>query len=75
MELCLFEAVDSPGYETIPMRESTGYVWHGYVPGVRLGQLYGYRVHGPYDFSPKGERFNPTKLLIDPYAVGCRAGR
>jgi glycogen operon protein len=67
VELCLFETVDSPGFETIAMRESTGYVWHGYVPGVRLGQLYGYRVHGPYN-PEKGERFNPAKLLIDPYA-------
>ncbi|MGO9260630.1 MAG: glycogen debranching protein GlgX [Bryobacteraceae bacterium] len=67
VEVCLFAALDSPDYETIPLRESTGYVWHGYLPGVRLGQLYGYRVRGLYD-PERGERFNPAKLLIDPYA-------
>ena len=67
VDLCLFEAVDSPGYETVPLRECTGHVWHGYLPGVRLGQLYGYRIHGPYE-PERGERFNPAKLLIDPYA-------
>src|ERR1700744_722588 len=46
-------------------------VWHGYLPDVEPGQLYGYRVHGPYD--PKnGHRFNPHKLLIDPYARSIR---
>ena len=51
----------------IPLRECTGYVWHCYLPGVKPGQLYGYRVHGPYE-PEKGDRFNPAKLLIDPYA-------
>ncbi len=68
VELCLF---DSPyaGREThrIPLRERTEQVWHGYLPDVRPGQLYGYRVHGPYD--PRaGHRFNAAKLLFDPYA-------
>jgi isoamylase len=67
VELCLFETVDSRSAETITLRESTGYVWHCYLPGVKLGQLYGYRMHGPYD-PEKGDRFNPAKLLIDPYA-------
>ena len=67
VELCLFETVDARSSETIQMRESTGYVWHCYIPGVKLGQLYGYRVHGPYE-PEKGDRFNPAKLLIDPYA-------
>jgi len=67
VELCLFESVDSRSAETITLRESTGYVWHCYLPGVKLGQLYGYRMHGPYD-PEKGDRFNPAKLLIDPYA-------
>ena len=66
--LCLFESLapDSP-YETLSLREVTGHVWHGYIPGIQPGQLYGYRVDGPYDPSA-GQRFNPTKLLIDPYA-------
>src|SRR5690606_25429976 len=68
VELCLF---DSPyaGREThrIPLRERTEQVWHGYLPDVRPGQLYGYRVHGEYD-PRKGHRFNPAKLLFDPYA-------
>jgi isoamylase len=67
VELCLFESVDARTSETIPLRESTGYVWHCYIPGVKLGQLYGYRVHGPYE-PERGDRFNPAKLLIDPYA-------
>src|SRR2546429_4986424 len=68
VELCLFESVESP-HETIriTLPDRTDQVWHGYLPDVRPGQLYGYRVHGPYD--PKaGHRFNPNKLLLDPYA-------
>ncbi|MEM7641083.1 MAG: glycogen debranching protein GlgX [Pseudomonadota bacterium] len=64
--LCLF---DDGGAEThlIAMPERDGHVWHGYIPGMRPGQQYGYRVHGPY--APEdGHRFNPYKLLIDPYA-------
>jgi isoamylase len=65
VELCLF---DSDDHETrITVRERTAFHWHCYLPGVGPGQRYGYRVHGPYD--PKaGHRFNPRKLLIDPYA-------
>jgi isoamylase len=65
VELCLF---DDAGTETrVPLTEPTGFVWHGYVPGIGPGQRYGYRVDGPY--APQaGHRFNPTKLLIDPYA-------
>ena len=73
VELCLFDEVDSKEAETVPVRECTGYIWHCYLPGVKLGQLYGYRVHGPYD-PERGERFNPAKLLIDPYAKAL-AGR
>ena len=52
---------------TIPLREQTAQVWHNYFPDIIPGQLYGYRVHGP--FEPKqGHRFNPKKLLLDPYA-------
>jgi isoamylase len=65
VELCLF---DDDGVETrVPLQEVSGYVWHGYAPGVGTGQRYGYRVHGPYD-PAAGLRCNPAKLLIDPYA-------
>ncbi len=73
VELCLFDDVEASSCETVSIRESTGYVWHCYLPGVKLGQLYGYRVHGPFD-PVKGDRFNPAKLLIDPYARAL-AGR
>jgi isoamylase len=65
VELCLF---DDGGKETrVELTEVTAFVWHGYVPGLTPGRRYGYRVHGPYD--PKhGHRFNPNKLLLDPYA-------
>src|SRR5947209_12536904 len=67
VDLCLFPGVESAEAEVVSVRESTGYVWHCYLPGVKLGQLYGYRVHGPYE-PENGDRFNPAKLLIDPYA-------
>jgi isoamylase len=65
VELCLFD--DEGGEERVPLREHTRFVWHGYVPGLKPGQLYGYRVHGPYE-PARGHRFNPAKLVIDPYA-------
>ncbi|MGH3915579.1 MAG: glycogen debranching protein GlgX [Pseudonocardiaceae bacterium] len=68
VELCLFDS-EKPDASEIRIRlpEVDGFVWHGYLPGVGPGQLYGYRVYGPY--SPAtGQRCNPTKLLIDPYA-------
>jgi isoamylase len=68
VELCLFDGHDS-AHEShrISMEERTDQVWHMYLPEVRPGQHYGYRVHGPY--APEaGHRFNPAKLLIDPYA-------
>ncbi|WP_104042501.1 glycogen debranching protein GlgX [Arthrobacter sp. ZGTC412] len=65
VELCLF---DEDGKETrITLDEVDGYVWHCYIPQVQPGQKYGYRVHGPYD-PASGNRFNPNKLLLDPYA-------
>ena len=65
VEICLF---DCSGAETrVRLAESTHQVWHGYLPGVGPGQRYGYRVAGPYDPS-RGLRFNPHKLLLDPYA-------
>jgi isoamylase len=68
VELCLFDSTDSSReIARIAMPEQTDYVWHVYVPGLTPGQLYGYRVHGPYE-PENGHRFNPYKLLIDPYA-------
>ena len=68
VELCLFNASDpSTEKERIPLPEVSGHVWHGYLKGIKPGQLYGYRVHGPYE-PGQGLRFNPNKLLIDPYA-------
>lgn len=65
VELCLFD--DDDNEERIELCERTAFHWHGYLPGVGPGQRYGYRVHGPYD-PAAGHRFNPDKLLIDPYA-------
>jgi isoamylase len=73
VELCLFDEVDSRETESIQIRECTAYVWHCYLPGIKLGQLYGYRIHGPFE-PERGERSNPAKLLIDPYARAL-AGR
>jgi isoamylase len=68
VELCLFDgANDGSERHKIWVRERTDQVWHCYLPDVRPGQFYGYRVHGPYNPSA-GHRFNPAKLLIDPYA-------
>ncbi|WP_030200466.1 glycogen debranching protein GlgX [Streptomyces sp. NRRL S-87] len=65
VELCLF---DERGAETrCALPELTHEIWHGFVPGVRPGQRYGYRVHGRWD-PWTGVRFNPAKLLLDPYA-------
>ncbi|HEY0810145.1 MAG TPA: glycogen debranching protein GlgX [Longimicrobiales bacterium] len=68
VELCLYDRSD-PKKETqrIRVREKTAHVWHCYIPGLRPGQLYGYRVHGPFQ-PERGFRFNASKLLIDPYA-------
>ncbi|MGQ7793295.1 glycogen debranching protein GlgX [Faunimonas sp. B44] len=67
VELCLFDPKGKREIERIALPEYTHEVWHGYLPDVGPGQLYGYRVHGPYD-PRRGHRFNPNKLLIDPYA-------
>jgi glycogen operon protein len=68
VELCLFDA-SSPGVEIarIPVTQQTDQVWHLYLPEARPGQRYGYRVHGPYE-PAEGHRFNPAKLVLDPYA-------
>ncbi|HZP31439.1 MAG TPA: hypothetical protein VFC99_20975, partial [Acidimicrobiia bacterium] len=65
VELCLFDADDR---ETrFEVTERTAFNWHCYLPDVGPGQRYGYRVHGPYE-PARGLRFNPAKLLLDPYA-------
>lgn len=67
VELCLF---DDEGIETrFELTEVTGYRWHGYLPKIKPGQRYGYRIHGPWN-PANGQRFNPAKLLLDPYAKG-----
>ncbi len=68
VELCLFDS-DDPTKETARtrLREVTAHVWHGYVPGLGPGQLYGFRVDGPYE-PERGLRFHPAKLVLDPYA-------
>src|SRR5437764_6039271 len=72
IELCLFESNgDTHEKQRIVLAECTDLVWHGYLPDVEPGQLYGYRVHGPYE-PAKGLRFNHNKVVLDPYgkAVG-----
>lgn len=71
VELCLFDASGRRELERVALPEYTDEVWHGYLPDIRPGQLYGYRVHGPY--APEaGHRFNHNKLLLDPYALQLR---
>jgi glycogen operon protein len=67
VELCLFDASGQREVERVALPEYTDEVWHGFLPDAQPGLLYGYRVHGPYD-PQHGHRFNPHKLLIDPYA-------
>ena len=66
VDLCLFDDQNNQ-IESLPLEECTAFVWHGFLPGVRPGQHYGYRVYGPWD-PAKGHRFNDKKLLVDPYA-------
>jgi len=68
MELCLFSP-DDPRSEVqrLKLQDVTQHVWHGYVPGLKPGALYGFRAHGPWQ-PREGLRFNPNKLLVDPYA-------
>ncbi len=68
VELCLFDNADAAKEsQRIVLPEQTDQVWHGYFPDIQPGQLYGYRIHGPY--APKvGHRFNPNKVVLDPYA-------
>jgi isoamylase len=67
VDLCLFDSSGRREVEEYRLPQYSDEVWHGYVNGLRPGQLYGYRVHGPYE-PAHGHRFNPRKLLIDPYA-------
>src|SRR5437773_8248733 len=68
VELCLYDRPeDSQESARIPVRDRTDLIWHCYLPDARPSQLYGYRVHGLYA-PEEGHRFNPNKLLIDPYA-------
>ena len=66
VDLCFF---DAEGKETdcVTLRERTAYVWHGLVRDIKAGQFYGYRIDGPWE-PERGRRFNPNKLLVDPYA-------
>jgi isoamylase len=67
VELCLFEENSGQPQSVIKLFERTSQIWHIYIPGISPGQCYGYRIYGPFNPS-KGQRFNPNKLLIDPYA-------
>ncbi|HEU4438431.1 MAG TPA: glycogen debranching protein GlgX, partial [Methylomirabilota bacterium] len=69
VELCLFDDTGARELERIELPEYTDEVWHGYLRDVRPGTVYAYRVHGPYE-PDAGHRFNPNKLLLDPYAKG-----
>jgi isoamylase len=71
VELCLFDPSGRRQISRITMREQTDQVWHCYLPEARPGLVYGYRVYGPYN-PAQGLRFNPHKLLVDPYAKQIR---
>ena len=67
MEVCLFDSAGGTELERIALPEYTDQIWHGYIPDVHPGSVYGMRVHGPYE-PHAGHRFNPNKLVLDPYA-------
>ena len=67
VELCILDPAGRRELQRIELRERTDDVWHCYLPEARPGLMYGYRVHGPYK-PEEGHRFNPNKLLLDPYA-------
>ena len=71
VELCLFDEHDNE--TSVPLAERTAYNWHCYLPDIGPGQRYAYRVHGPWA-PEQGHRFNPHKLLIDPYAKAIEGG-
>jgi isoamylase len=68
VEVCLFDDKGEKELERIELPEYTNQIRHGYLPDVRPRAIYGYRVYGPYE-PEAGHRFNPNKLLLDPYAV------
>ena len=72
VEVCIFDDRGEQELQRIVLPEYTDQIWHGYLPAVRPGTPYGYRVHGPYE-PEAGHRFNPNKLLLDPYA-GAHVG-
>src|ERR1700747_3062169 len=68
VELCLFDNIRAPKeVARVSLGDKTEQVWHVFLPEVRPGQLYAYRIHGPYE-PDRGLRFNDSKLLLDPYA-------
>jgi isoamylase len=67
VEICLFDSQGGTEQERIALPEYTDQIWHGYIPDVGPSSVYGFRVHGPYD-PTEGHRFNPNKLVLDPYA-------
>ncbi len=67
VEVCLFDSAGKTELERVILPEYTDQIWHGYLPDIGPGQIYGFRVHGPYE-PDAGHRFNPNKLLLDPYA-------
>jgi glycogen operon protein len=67
VEVCLFDAAGKTELERLALPEYTDQIWHGYIPDVHPGSVYGLRVHGPYE-PLEGHRFNPHKLVLDPYA-------
>lgn len=67
IDLCIFDPSGRRQIACMPLRECTDEVWHGYLPNANVGLPYGYRAHGPYE-PENGHRFNPHKLLLDPYA-------
>ena len=73
VELCIFDYAGRRELQRIELKERTDQIWHCYLPEARPGMLYGYRLHGPYKPS-EGHRFNPHKLLLDPYAKNIVGG-
>ncbi len=71
VELCLFDETGKSETARFDLPQMQGGIWYGYLPGIGPGQVYGYRVHGPYA-PEEGHRFNPAKLLLDPYAREIR---
>ena len=67
VEVCLFDEAGKRELHRIDLPEFTDEIWHGYIPDLQPGTVYGYRVHGPYE-PEHGHRFNANKLLLDPYA-------